>query len=107
MTFTPSATSSFCAGSVFWAMMWSIAIKVDELLQLVPFYHPKGRVSDKFLSWARSHKLLTVTCTEVVNYSIHGVESPLGVTFALGGTLMNLIMVFFVVPIICRLRGLK
>ena len=79
MTFTPSATSSFSAGAVFWAMVWSVVVKLDELLKLVPFYHPKARVSDRILIWVRSHKILTVTCTEIVNYSIHGVESPLGV----------------------------
>ena len=107
MTFTPSATSSFSAGAVFWAMVWSVVVKLDELLKLVPFYHPKARVSDRILVWVRSHKILTVTCTEILNYSIHGVESPLGVTFALGGTLVNILMVTFIVPIWCRLSNLE
>jgi len=107
MTFTPSATSSFSAGAVFWAMVWSVVVKLDELLKLVPFYHPKARVSDRILIWVRSHKILTVTCTEIVNYSIHGVESPLGVCFALGGTFVNILMVTFIVPIWCRLSNLE
>ena len=45
------------------------------------------------------HKVITLTTTEVVNYSVHGVSSPLGVTFALGGTIVNVLMVTFVVPI--------
>lgn len=106
MTFTPSATSSFSAGAVFWAMVWSVVVKLDELLKLVPFYHPKTSVSSELLRWVRSHKILTITCTEVVNYSIHGVENPLGVTFALGGTLSNFIIVTLFVPIVCRLRRL-
>jgi len=42
-----------------------------------------------------------------VNYSVHGVSSPLGVTFALGGTIVNVLMVAFVVPIWCRLSRLE
>ena len=42
-----------------------------------------------------------------VNYSVHGISSPLGVCFALGGTLVNIFMVTFIVPIWCRLSNLE
>ena len=32
MTFTPSATSSFSAGAVFWGMVWIVVFKLDELV---------------------------------------------------------------------------
>ena len=32
--------------------------------------------------------------TEVFNFGIHGVESPSGVTFALGSTVVNTVMIF-------------
>jgi hypothetical protein len=37
--------------------------------------------------------------TELFNFGIHGVESPSGVTFALGSTLVNIGMIFVVVPL--------
>jgi hypothetical protein len=53
------------------------------------------------------HKVVTITLTEAVNYSVHGISSPLGVTFALGGTLVNIFMVLFIVPIWHRLSNLE
>ena len=104
MTFTPSATSSFSAGAVFWAMMWCIITELDEIAKLLGFHHTKFQV--RILGWVRAHKVLTLTMTELVNYSIHGVSNPLGVTFALGGTLMNFFIVMFVVPVISRIKKL-
>ncbi len=59
------------------------------------------------MRWINSHKVIALTMTEVVNYSVHGISNPLGVTFALGGTIVNTLMVTFVVPIWCRLTRLE
>jgi hypothetical protein len=59
------------------------------------------------LRWINAHKVVTITLTEAENYSVHGISSPLGVTFALGGTLVNLLMVTFIVPLWCRLSKLE
>ena len=37
MTFTPSATSSFSAGAVFWGMVWATLGKLNELAHSVGF----------------------------------------------------------------------
>jgi len=37
MTFTPSATSSFSAGAVFWGMVWATLGKLNELVHFVGF----------------------------------------------------------------------
>ncbi len=37
MTFTPSATSSFSAGAVFWGMVWATLGKLNELAHFVGF----------------------------------------------------------------------
>jgi hypothetical protein len=105
MTFTPSATSSFTAGAVFWSMVWAGLGKLDELARFVGFQRSRPRESA--LRWINSHKVITLTATEVVNYSVHGISSPLGVTFALGGTIVNVLMVTFVVPIWCQLFKLE
>src|SRR5271157_1169486 len=87
MTFTPSATSSFSAGAVFWGMIWATLGKINELVYFVGFKkaHPRQTV----LGWINAHKVVTITLTEAVNYPVHGISSPLGVVFALGGTLVN------------------
>jgi hypothetical protein len=105
MTFTPSSTSSFTAGAVFWSMVWAGLGKLNELARFIGLKRSKPRESA--LRWINSHKVITLTATEVVNYSVHGISSPLGVTFALGGTLVNLLMVTFIVPIWCRLSNLE
>jgi hypothetical protein len=105
MTFTPSATSSFSAGAVFWGLVWSTLGKLNELVHFVGFKNSNPRQT--VLRWINTHKVVTITLTETVNYSVHGISSPLGVTFALGGTLFNAFMVMFIVPIWCRLSSLE
>jgi hypothetical protein len=105
MTFTPSATSSFSAGAVFWGMVWAALGKLNELVHFVGF--KKSHPREILLRWINAHKVVTITLTEAVNYSVHGISSPLGVTFALGGTLVNIFMVTFIVPIWCRLSNLE
>ena len=53
MTFTPSATSSFSAGAVFWGMVWGVVGKLNELLKLVPFYHRRPDCRPDILLWVR------------------------------------------------------
>ena len=105
MTFTPSATSSFSAGAVFWGMVWATLGKLNELVHFLGFKKTNPR--EAALRWINAHKVVTITMTEAVNYSVHGISSPLGVTFALGGTLVNVFMVTFIVPIWCRLFKLE
>jgi hypothetical protein len=105
MIFTPSATSSFSAGAVFWGMVWATLGKLNELVHFLGF--KKSHPREILLRWINAHKVVTITLTEAVNYSVHGISSPLGVTFALGGTLVNLCMVTFIVPIWCRLSKLE
>jgi hypothetical protein len=105
MTFTPSSASSFSAGAVFWSMVWAGLGKLNELARFVGFKRAKPK--ETALRWINSHKVITLTATEIVNYSVHGISSPLAVTFAIGGTLVNVLMVAVVVPIWYRLSRLE
>jgi len=105
MTLTPSANSSFSAGVVFWGLVWATLGKVNELAHFVGF--KKANPRQTVLCWINAHRVVTVTLTEAINYSVHGISSPLGVTFAIGGTLVNCFMVAFIVPIWCRLSKLE
>jgi hypothetical protein len=95
MLLTPSSTSSAVAGAGFWAVMWSVLFKSNHLPGLKHVF-PR----DKVLDWVGSHKIETLIVTEVVNMSTH--SGTLGVTFALGGTVINTLVIMVLFP----LRGL-
>jgi len=86
-------------------MVWATLGKLNELVHFVGF--KKSNPRQTVLRWINAHKVVTITLTEAVNYSVHGISSPLGVVFALGGTLVNAFMVTFIVPIWCRLSKLE
>lgn len=87
MRITPSASSAGVAGMMFWLLPWSLLHKIDKRQRVV--------------SWilkSTSNKVTALTCTEMVNYAMHGITNPLSVMFAIGGTVTNIIMIFFVLP---------
>ena len=58
MTFTPSATSSFSAGAVFWGMVWATLGKLNELAHFVGFkkvQSPPDRAALDQCSQSRHH----------------------------------------------------
>jgi hypothetical protein len=50
------------------------------------------------------HRSTTLLGTELVNYSTHGISQPDGVVFAAGGTIVNALMIFCVLPLIRLLK---
>jgi hypothetical protein len=88
---------SFLAGIGLWVLVWALLFKSDEIAEL-------GGVqrwinSDRCIRWIRNHKSTSLIGTEIVNYSHTGLD-PLGVTFALGGTLTNLLVIYVLLPIL-------
>lgn len=102
MITTPSANSSFLAGIGFWAIVWSFAFKIDAIVGFVGF---KTHLSDRVLAWVNRNKIITLTATEAVNFGVHGMTNPLAVTVALGGTIINALMIFVVIPMRMMLRS--
>ena len=103
MVLTPSTTSGGIAGFTFWSMIWIALAEIDNLGKL--FHLPKFISTKPVLRWIIEHKGISILCTELVNYGIHGIRSTTGVVFALGGTLCNAITIFFVLPVINRIKG--
>jgi len=98
-SFTPTATSAAVAGFGFWALVWAIALKLDVLASLFGFH---DRAYSKAVQrWINSNKGLTLCITEVTNFSIHGITNPAAVTFAIGGTIFNILFVCVINPILC------
>ena len=102
MNVTPTARGSFLAGMGFWVLIWAALFKGDEVAELL---HMHRWVSSRHcLSWIAQHKSASLITTELVNYSSHGID-PLGVSFALGGTIVNAFMIYLFVPLLgMRLR---
>jgi hypothetical protein len=99
-TFTPSTRSALWAGIGLWLLAWAALFKADDLANLCGLQQWFGR--DKCFRWVRGHKSTSLLVTECVNYATHGIADPLGVTFALGGTLVNAAMIYVLLPLFER-----
>ena len=95
---TPSASSSVVAGMGLWVLAWSFVAKLDSVAKLV---HLDGFVDkEKFLDWVTEHKGVSLIATELVNIGSHGMGTDsLGVTFSLGGTIVNAVVILVVLPL--------
>ncbi|MGC1580445.1 MAG: hypothetical protein WA766_03125 [Candidatus Acidiferrales bacterium] len=96
-TFTPTASSTAIAGASLWGLLWTIANHLDSIV--APF-GIRMELSRTVRNWVNKNKVLTLCMTEVINLS-HAGLSPLGTTFAIGGTAFNLIYVGLINPIFC------
>lgn len=95
MNLTPSAKGSFFAGIGLWCLIWAALFKGDEIAELVGL--ERWANSERCLRWISKHKSTSLIGTELVNYTHTGLD-PLGVTFALGGTLVNTLVIYFLLP---------
>ena len=97
MTFTPTTKGSFLAGIGLWLMLWLGLFKMDEIVQdthLRRFVSSQGCVR-----WISQHRSTTLLGTELINYGTHGISNPDGVVFAIGGTIVNALMIFCLLPL--------
>jgi hypothetical protein len=100
MILTPTSTSTSIAGAGYWAILWSLVFKSNEIPGIKRIFP-----QEKFLNWISTHKLLALLITEVVNLSTH--TGIMGVTFALGGTCVNTFVIMIVFPLRSLLRKRK
>ena len=96
MNVTPSSRASFLSGIGLWCLFWAALFKVDDIAAAGGF--ERWISLDRCLSWIRRHKSTSLLGTELFNYGTHGISDPLGVTFALGGTLVNVLMIYVLLP---------
>ena len=101
--FTPTASSSFFAGIGLWSVVWSAVYKIETVANMFGL----GRFVNKelILEWINGNRVVTLLTTEVFNFGVHGIENPNSTVFALGGTAMNFIMIFVVIPVRFFIRG--
>jgi hypothetical protein len=94
--FTPTAISSGFAGVGMWGVGWSALWKIEAVAKMFGLGRFVNR--DLILEWINTNRCVTLIATEVVNFGVHGVENPNSTTMALGGTLINFVMIFIVIP---------
>jgi hypothetical protein len=92
---TPSQKGSFLAGIGLWVLIWASVWKADDIAQAMCIQ--RWFNSTRFLRWIGQHKSTSLLGTEVINYGTHGLD-PLGVSFSLGGTLVNVLFIYLLLP---------
>lgn len=101
MTLTPSTKGSFIAGVGLWCLAWAALFKADEIAELGGIQ--RWVSSERCFRWISKHKSTSLIGTELCNY-VHTGLDPLGVTFALGGTLVNSLVIYVLLPIRNRVK---
>ncbi len=102
MTLTPTTKGAFLAGIALWIMLWLGLFKLDEIVEETVW--KRWISSEDCVRWISRHRGTTLLGTELVNYGTHGITQPDGVVFAVGGTIVNLLMILGVLPLRAALR---
>lgn len=97
MTITPTDKGSLVAGIGISCLAWLSMFKLDYLAKLL--YINRWINQEKIFGWVNRNKSVSLLCTEVVNFTVHGISKPDSVLFALGSTLVNVVFIFIVIPI--------
>ena len=96
-----------------WLLLWVALLKSDEILELdfvrrwINLFGLDPHPAERCIRWVSQHKSSALIGTEVCNYAHTGLD-PMGVSFAMGGTLTNMIVIYILLPILNRAkRGSK
>jgi hypothetical protein len=94
ITLTPTAQSSAIAGFALWLVGWATFFKMHAIPVIGKFVNQENATA-----WIAKNKVLTMLITEIFNFGVHGISNPASVTFALGGTAFNTLMIFIILPV--------
>lgn len=100
MTLTPTDKGAGFAGIVLSSIAWLSLFKLDHVAQIC--HVDKWISKEPIFNWitrSMGNKALTLLCTEIINFSVHGVTNPAAVLFAAGSTLVNSFMIFVGLPL--------
>jgi hypothetical protein len=97
---TPSQKGSFLAGVGLWVLIWASIWKADDIARAM--HVQRWFNSGRCIRWIGRHKSTSLLGTELVNYGTHGLD-PLGVSFSLGGTLVNVLIIYLLLPCLEKL----
>ena len=94
MLLTPTMIGAILAGICLWTLFWAALHKIEE----IPYVRDILTTND-CLDWIQQRPGLTILLTEATNYFVHGMSSPIGVGFAIGGTIVNMLVVYGYIPV--------
>ena len=100
MNLTPSQKGSFLAGVGLWILIWASIWKADDIAQAMRIQ--RWFNSSRCIRWIGQHKSTSLLGTEVLNYGTHGLD-PMGVSFSLGGTFVNVLFIYLLLPCLEKL----
>jgi hypothetical protein len=90
---TPTMFGSLLAGVALWLMFWYGVDHVDSIPYLNQYLSRR-----MILDWIKKNPQAALLLTEGMNLLLHGVGSAAAVFFNLGGTLVNLAIIYGFVP---------
>src|ERR1700733_3556708 len=93
MLLTPSMIGALLAGICLWSLFWLSLHKIEEIPGV-----KDALTTNQCLEWIAERPGLTLLLTEATNYLVHGISSPVGVGFAMGGTIVNMLVVYGYIP---------
>jgi hypothetical protein len=93
MLLTPTAIGALLAGAAFWCLFWAALRKLGKIPVLRDWLS-----TARCFAWIRQNQGLAFLMTEAFNFLIHGFNTPVGILFALGGTMVNFLFIFGYLP---------
>lgn len=90
---TPTMLGSLMAGIAMWLMFWYGVNHVDSIPYLNQYLTRKI-----ILDWIKKNPQAAMLLTEGLNLLLHGIGSASAVFFNLGGTLVNIAVIFGFAP---------
>ena len=93
LVLTPTMFGSVLAGVALWLMFWYGVDHVDSVPYLNQYLSRK-----MILDWIKKNPQTALLLTEGVNLLLHGIGSAAAVFFNLGGTLVNIAVIYGFVP---------
>jgi hypothetical protein len=97
MQITPTAKSQGIAGVGFWIILWSLISHLEQMARYIKC--DQWIKQDAIFAWINRNKTLSLVGSEVLNLTMHSPSSGNAVLFCLGGTCINTVMIFVVIPI--------
>jgi hypothetical protein len=93
LVLTPTMLGSLLAGVALWLMFWYGVNHLDAIPYLSQYLTRK-----MVLDWIRNNPQTTLLIAEGMNLLLHGIGSASAVFFNLGGTLVNIAVIYGFVP---------
>jgi hypothetical protein len=110
MTLTPTQKGSFLAGVCLWLLLWAALLKTDDILELdgvkrwIKLLGRGPHPAERCIRWINQHKSTSLIGTECCNVAHSGTDA-MGISFAVGGTITNLVVIYVLIPMLARAKG--